>query len=216
MLRIYQIRNLPHAFAEIIESTPNINALIAAHQGVGPSPDAERLAPVVAAAIDNLQTWITTGAQPPRSWINGRAVDETNDGTPDRIVFTRLNGTTTSFTPFIEEPALDVFVDEPIELSAAGGFGGTVIRYAEVLAALDHVSGGLNPPYLTCRLGGYQFGADATLEPFGDFGQHWRNLGQYKSCIERSMNALASERLYDRALGIRVIYSDENLALFGH
>ena len=213
--RIYQIRNLPHNFAEIVESTPNQNRIIAEKVGVEAGPDSERMTPFVAAAIDNLNEWLLRGTPPPRSWINGRALDQDHNGTPDRIEFTRANGTTTSVVPFVEDPAIDTFLSETYELSAAAGFPGTVVRYAEVLAALDHVSGSLSLPYLRCRLGGYEFGSEAKLIPFDDLDQHWKNFGQYKSCIEKAINDLARQQLYDKQIGKEAVFTETIISLFG-
>jgi hypothetical protein len=215
-LRIYQVRNLPHNFAEIVESTPNINRNIAEHEGIGPSPDAERMAPMVAAAIDNMDAWLGRGTPPPRSWINGVALDDNHNGVPDRIQFSRADGTLTSVVPFVEGPAIDAFLGDTFELSSGAGFSGTVARYSEVLAGLDHVSNSLSLPYLRCRLGGYYFAADATLVPFADLSQRWENFGRYKSCMEQAMNDLAHEGLYDKPIGEKSVFTDEILSLFRH
>ena len=90
--RIYQIRNLPHNFSEIVESTPNINALLEGF-GVIIGNDSERMAPFVAVAIDNMNAWLVGGTPPPRSWINGRSLDDDNNGVPDRIEFARADVT---------------------------------------------------------------------------------------------------------------------------
>jgi hypothetical protein len=213
-LRVYQVRNLPHSFAEIVESTPNINRNIAEHEGIGPSPDAERVAPLVASAIDNMDAWLGRGVPPPRSWINGVALDDDHNGVPDRIQFTRADGTLTSVVPFVEDPAIDIFLGDTFELSAGAGFSGTVARYSEVLAGLDHVSSSLSLPYLQCRLGGYQFASDATLTPFGDLSHHWRNFGEYKNCVETMINSLDHEHLYDKQIGRNTVFTAEILSLF--
>jgi hypothetical protein len=215
-LRIYQVRNLPHNFAEIVESTPNTNRDIAAHGGMAPSPDAERMAPMIAAAIDNMDAWLGRGILPPRSWINGVAMDDNNDGRPDRIQFSRADGTVTSAYPFVEATGIDAFLGDTLELSAAAGFPGTVARYSEVLAGLDHVPNSLSLPYLRCRLGGYQFAGDATLVAFADLNQRWQSFGQYKSGIEQAMNDLAHESLYDKQIGDKSVFTPKILSLFGH
>jgi len=215
-LRIYQIRNLPHNFAEIVESTPNTNRDIAEHGGVPPSPDAERMAPMVAAAIDNMDTWLGRGILPPRSWIDGVALDDNHDGLADRIQFSRADGTLTSAYPFVEAPRIDTFLGDTFELSAAAGLPGTVARYSEVLAGLHHVPNALSLPYLRCRLGGYQFAGDATLVPFADLNRRWKNFGQYKSQVEQAMNDLAREGLYDKQLGDKSVFTEKILSLFGH
>jgi hypothetical protein len=213
-LRVYQVRNLPHSFAEIVESTPNINRNIAEHEGIGPSPDAERMGPLVAAAIDNMDAWLGRGVPPPRSWINGVALDDDHNGVPDRIQFIRADGTLTSVVPFVEDLAIDIFLGDTFELSAGAGFPGTVARYSEVLAGLDHVSSSLSLPYLQCRLGGYQFASDATLAPFADFNHHWRNFGEYKNCVETTINSLDHEHLYDKQIGRNTVFTAEILSLF--
>ena len=215
-VRIFQVRNLPHNFAEIVESTPNINRDIAEHAGIGPSPDAERMAPLVASAIDNMDAWLGRSIPPPRSWINGVALDDDHNGIPDRIQFSRANGSVTSDFPFVEDPAIDAFLGDSFEFSAAGGFPGTVARYSEVLTGLDHVSSSLSLPYLRCRLGGYQFAADATLLPSPDLDRRWKSFGQYKSSVEQAMNDLAQEGVYDKPIGDRSVFTGEILSLFGH
>lgn len=62
----------------------------------------------------------------------------------------------------------------------------------------------------------YQFTADATLIPFADLDQRWKNFGQYKSCIEQAMNDLAHEGLYDKQIGNGSVFTGEVLSLFRH
>lgn len=105
-------------------------------------------------------------------------------------------------------------LSEQLELSAAGGFPGTVRRYAEVLDALPH-SGALELPYVRCRLGGFDYEAGAALRPFDDLAARWSNQGRYRACVEDAMQELAREGLYDRAVGQRVVFTAESLARLG-
>jgi hypothetical protein len=167
--------------------------------------DGDRMAPIVAAALDNLRAWIADGVAPPRSRIDGVAQDDNGDGIPDAIEFTQAGDVTTRWTPFVEDPSLDRFLGEQLELSAAFGFPGTVRRYAEVLAALDHEPGSLQLPYMSCRVGGYEVGINAMLVPFDDREARWKNNGQYRACLNDSLNRLAAEGLYDKRLGRSVV-----------
>jgi len=199
-LRVYQIGNLPHNFAEIVGSTPNINAFLSEVFGERAHADGDRMAPVVAAAIDNLRSWIADGAAPPRSRINGVAQDDNGDGIPDAIEFTQAGDARTRWTPFVEDASIDRFTGEQLELSAAFGLPGTARRYAEVLAALDHEPGSLLLPNMSCRLGGYEVGIDARLLPFGDAEARFENPGQHRACLNDAVNRLAAEGVYDNHL----------------
>jgi hypothetical protein len=215
MVRIYQIANLPHNFAEINDYSPNVNALLGEVIGVEPSADSERMAPVVAAAIDNMRAWIAGGTPPPPSRINGNAVDTDGDGAVDAVDLAQAGGTT-RIVPFVEDPSIDVIGGPRFELSAAAGFPGTVARYAEVLDALEHVPGSLQLPYTAHRLGGFEFGplGDARLNAFDDLRARWRNLKSYRASADETMDALAADGLYDAALGRRVVYTKDVRRLF--
>jgi hypothetical protein len=202
-VRVYQVGNLPHNFPEIVESTPNMNQFLADMIGQASYADGDRVAPVVAAAIDNLREWLAREVAPPPSRINGRALDLSGDGIADAIEFAQAGGAT-QWTPFVEDPAIDVFLGEQFELSAAAGFPGTVRRYAEVLAALQH-EGSLQLPYTTCRLGGYEIGINARLLPFDEANQRWRNSGAYRACLNHAVERLAADGVYDKASARRVL-----------
>jgi hypothetical protein len=169
----------------------------------------------MAAAIENMDAWLRFGTAPPPSHINGQALDENSDGLADRIAFTLANGGTTSVVPFVEDTTIDVFLGDVFELSAAAGQGTTVQRYAEVLDALDHVNDSIALPYLTCRVGGYEFAAAAVLTPFPDLKQHFKNFGQYKSCMNHAIHDLSRTGLYDAKLGQQSEFTAKILGLFG-
>ncbi len=216
-MRVYQIADLPHNFAEINEYSPKLNQVLGDVIGLEPSTDGERMAPVVAAAIDNMNAWIATGTEPPPSRLAGRAVDTDGDGAVDAVEFDQTGGASTRRVPFVEDPAIDTFVGEQFELSVAGGFPGTVARYAEVLAALDHEPDALRLPYVECRLGGYEFGplGDTRLAPFGDLRTRWPTFKSFRTSVKGAMSALAAERLYDERLGLRVVFTKDIRGLFG-
>jgi len=214
ILRVYQIGSLPHNFAEIVESTPNGNRLATERLGFTPHPDSDRMAPVVAAAIDNLRRWIAEGVPPPPSRLNGAAFDTDGNGLADVIEFTPAAGGATRLFPFAEDAAIDRILAEQFELSAAGGFPGNTRRYAEVLAALDHVPGSILLPYVRCRVGGFNLSIDAELVPFGDLAAHWASFDAYRTCLGDAMNALAAEGLYDKRLGERSVVTEKIRGLF--
>jgi hypothetical protein len=81
--------------------------------------------------------------------------------------------------------------------------------------ALELVPGSLSLPYVRCRVGGYVLVGDAMLVPFADLDQHWKSFGVYNACMQRAMNDLARDGLYDDTLGKDVVFTDEILALFG-
>ena len=103
MVRVYQVTNLSHNFAEIALSTPMTNAVLKDVFGVDVFADGDRLAPVVAAAVDNMKAWIAKGTPPPPSRINGLAVDTDGDGEPDAIAFTQAGGLTTGMVPMADK-----------------------------------------------------------------------------------------------------------------
>lgn len=191
-LWIYQIRNLPHNFAEVVEWTPNLNRLIAEFGGsVG--ADGDRMKPVVAAVIENMTELLKNGTRPPASRIDGQGVDTDANGTPDAISFPQAGGQSTQLWPLIDDPTIDSILSEQIPTSVPG----LTARYLEVTAALDHAPA-LALPKTTCRLGGFILEADARLVPFTDFFAHWQSIGDYRACLQHTMNQLAQQRLYDR------------------
>ncbi|HKQ74510.1 MAG TPA: hypothetical protein VJ810_12535 [Blastocatellia bacterium] len=195
-LWIYQARNLTHNFAEIVESAPNINRLLLEVFGVESNADGDRMQPVMAAMIENMAELLKRGATPPRSRIDGRGVDTDGNGVPDAISFPQANGQSTQFWPFVDDPAIDTFIDEQIPTSVPG----LAARYLEVLAVLNPEPA-LSLPQTSCRLGGFRLSVDARLSPFEDFFAHWRSIGNYRACGEHTMNQLSQQRLYDRRLG---------------
>ena len=54
-LWLYQIRNLPHNFAEVVNWTPNIDALIKSLGEPVPSADGDRMKTIMAAFATSLQ-----------------------------------------------------------------------------------------------------------------------------------------------------------------
>lgn len=193
-LWVYQVRNLPHNFAEVVEWTPNLNRLIEEFGGsVG--ADGDRMKPVVAAIIENMTELLKHDTRPPASRIDGQGVDTDGNGTPDAISFPQAGGQSTQLWPFVDDPTIDTILSEQIPTSVPG----LTTRYLEVLSALDHAPA-LALPKTTCRLGGFILEADARLVPFEDFSEHWRNRGKYRSCVEHTMNHLSQQRLYDRRL----------------
>lgn len=214
LARIYQFGNLPHNFAELIESTPIANEFFAELFGFARHADSDRMAPVVAAAIDNLRRWIAEGVPPPPSRINGTALDTDGNGVADVIEFSPQAGGPTRLFPFAEDAAIDSILAEQFELSAAGGFPTTTRRYAEVLAVLDPVPGSILLPYVRCRLGGFRLESDAELVPFPDLAARWPNFGAYRACLGDAMNALAADGLYDKHMGARSAVTPAIRALF--
>jgi len=215
-VRIYQFGNLPHNFAELIESTPIANELFLELFGFARHADSDRMAPVVAAAIDNLRRWIAEGVPPPPSRINGTAFDTDANGIADVIEFSPQAGSPTRRFPFAEDASIDSILAEQFELSAAGGFPATTRRYAEVLAVLDPVPGSILLPYVRCRLGGLRLGSDAELVRFPDLAAHWPSFGSYRACLSDAVNALAAEGLYDKHIGVRSVVTPAIRALFEH
>ena len=191
-LWIYQIRNLPHNFAEIVESTPNINLFLLEQFGVESNADGDRMQPVVAAVIENMAELLERHTAPPRSRIDGQGVDHNGDHIPDAIRFPQANGQSTELWPFVDDPAIDSFLGDQIPTSVPG----LTPRYLEVLAALHHEPG-LVLPGTSCRLGGFVLGIDARLVPF--VPSPWRR-GEYHACVEHTINLLSQQRLYDRRL----------------
>ena len=212
-LRIYQVGTLPHNFAEIVESTPNQNALLAGF-GIATHADSDRLAPMVAAALDNLHAWVTRGVAPPRSRINGRAVDTDGDGEIDTIQFAQHGGFTTVYVPFGDDAANDMEMAETLPMSTPQGFGAYVSRYAETLMAMDHDSEEVSLPYNQCRVGAYALDADARLLPFTSLPAVWSDVGQYRACVLDTITQLSQQRLYDATLARRVVFTSTYVSLF--
>ena len=152
--------------------------------------------PVVAAVIENMTELLKHGTAPPQSRIDGQGIDHNGDNIPDAISFPQASGQSTELWPFVDDPAIDTFLGEQIPTSVPG----LTARYLEVLAALHHEPG-LVLPGTSCRLGGFVLGIDARLAPFEDFFEHWLNRGEYRACVEHTMNRLSQERLYDRRIG---------------
>jgi hypothetical protein len=73
-------------------------------------------------------------------------------------------------------------------------------QYLAVLDALDH-GPAIVLPGTSCRLGGFELGIDARLLPFTDFFAHGQSIGDYRACVEETVNQLSRQRLYDRRLG---------------
>ncbi len=212
MVRIYHLANMPHAFAEIVESAPNQVRFIEDLLGIHIGREGDRMAPVVAAALDGLLAWVMNGVAPPPSRIAGLPADTDGDGIPDAIRFPQQGGGTTSLFPYVEDPAIDVTFAQQFELSAAAG--GLVDRYARVLAEHQHVQGSLVLPYQSCRLGGYELGATATLVPFQDLRERWPGFGDYNSCLKQAVAELGESGLYDRKTAARVIVTEYIRGLF--
>jgi len=198
-LWLYQIRNLPHNFAEINNWTPNTDALLESFGFPTPSADGDRMKPVVAAAIENMAELLKHGTPPPLSRIDGQGIDTDGDGSTDAISFPQANGQSTQLWPFADDPAIDTILSEQIPTSVPG----LPARYLEVLAALRHEPA-LALPKTACRTGGFILEADARLVPFADFYEHWRSIGEYQSCIEQTINRLSQQRLYDRRIGQQI------------
>jgi hypothetical protein len=194
-LWIYQVRNLTHNFAEIVESTPNLNRFLLEQFGVETNADGDRMQPVMAAVIENMAAFLKRGTRPPASRIDGRGVDTDADGLPDAISFPQAGGTSTQLWPFVDDTTIDTFLGEQIPTSIPG----LTARYLEVLAALNHEPG-LVLPKTTCRQGGFILGIDAGLVPFEDLSEHWRNGGEYRACVQHSINYLSQQSLYDQRM----------------
>jgi hypothetical protein len=200
VLRISALRNLPHNFAEIVESTPNLNRMLHDLFGVEAHADGDRMAPVVAAMIDRLREWIADGTPPPPSRINARTVDGDGDGLPDAVAFAQAGGAVTSAAPLVTDPAIDVFAGFQVQVTAAAGEGGLVRRFDEVLRGTSAVTEPVELPSTLCRRGGFVLGADARLVPFPDLDERWRNPGLYEACLAGAGDDLDAEGLYDRRL----------------
>lgn len=194
-LWLYQVRNLPHNFADVVNWTPNLDALIESLGEPVPNGDSDLMKPLVAAVIENMVRLLKYGDPPPRSRFDGRGVDNDNDGVIDAIAFPQAGGLSTQLWPFVDDPSIDIFLGEQIPT----GLPGLTPRYLEVLAALSPEPA-LSLPRTACRLGGFVLAVDALLVPF-DFFAHWKNEGEYRSCVIRTMGELSHQRLYDHRIG---------------
>jgi hypothetical protein len=195
MVRVYQVHTLPHNFAEVVGETPNLNGLIGDLFGDTFQAGGDRLRPVVAALVDRMNDWLARGIRPPRSRINGVAVDLTADGEADVVRLPQAGGGFTTLFPLGFDPALDTFVGDQFDTSTPP----VPIRYQIVGGALDP-GPALALPSVACRLGSYTLGgpfADARLTPFADMAGHWPSDGLYRACVERTITNLAREGLYD-------------------
>jgi hypothetical protein len=195
--RTYQVRNLPHSWAEIVESTPNLNAFLGGVLGLTIHADGDRMQPVVAAVIDAAVALLKSGAPPPVSRIDGVGLDTDATPGPDAIGFAQADGTLTSLLPSVFDPSLDVYDGFQFEVSVAGGFPNSVPRYLQVRAAHPNEPA-LSLPKVTCRLGGFRISeilSDSELLPF-DFAAHWKNEGAYRACVTHAVNELRAQRLY--------------------
>ena len=195
-LWLYQIRNLPHNFAEIVDSTPNLNGLFLELFGVPSNADGDRMQPMIAAVVENMAELLKRGTPPPLSRIDGQGVDHDGDGISDAISFAQASGQSTELWPLVDDPAIDTILSEQIPT----GVPGLTPRYLEVLSALPHEPA-LALPKTECRLGGFVLGIDARLVPFEDFSAHWQSNGEYRACFEQTLNQLSQQRLYDRRIG---------------
>jgi hypothetical protein len=189
------VRNLPHNFAEIVEATPNMNAFAEQVFGSAPHAGGDRLAPVIAAVLDAALAWVTKGAPPPASRIEGRGIDTSGDPAPDAIGIPMADGTLTTMVPSVDDASLDSVgflfdtASDPVVVS----------RYVDVLGALAHEASALALPSLRCRRGGFviseQF-SDSTLVPFADMSAHWKNEGLFAACVAKAAAELAKTGLY--------------------
>jgi hypothetical protein len=197
-VRIYQVRNLPHNWAEIVESTPNLNALIADLVGTSPRSDGDRMTPVVAAVIDRAIAWAARGVPAPASRIEGTGIDLDGNGTPDGIAFPYANGGFTTALPAVDDSSLDVYNG----FTAETAFDPVTARYLEVLGAMAHEPAAMSLPGVACRLGGFVVSetfSDSRLIPFADMSTRWRNYGDYQACMAQQARSLAATGLYDPA-----------------
>jgi hypothetical protein len=197
--RTYQVRDLPHSWAEIVESTPNLDAFLADLFGVVIHADGDRMQPVAGAVIEAAVALLKRGVPPPRSRIDGVGVDTDAVPGPDAVGFAQASGPPTILVPSVYDPVLDVYDGYQDEFSVAGGFPNAVPRYLEILGVLDH-GPALSLPKVACRLGGFRVSemlSDCELIPF-DFAANWKNAGACTACVKKAVDALAAEGLYLR------------------
>lgn len=197
-LRVYQVRNLPHNWAEIVESTPNLNQMFLDLFGAAPQAGGDRMQPVVAAVIDRAVDWAAGGTAAPPSRIEGRGLDLTGDGLPDALAFPYANGGFTTAVPAVDDSVLDTYAG----FIADTAFDIVTPRYLEPLPAMLHEPGALSLPGVTCRLGGFVISegfSDATLVPFANMAARWKSFGEYQACVAAQLIALSRTGLYDAA-----------------
>jgi hypothetical protein len=198
LLRVYQVRNLPHNWAEIVESTPNLNQMFLDLFGVSPQAGGDRMKPVAAAVIDRAVDWAAAGAPAPASRIEGSGLDLNGDAVPDAIAFPYANGGFTTAVPAVDDPVLDTYAG----FTADTAFDIVTARYLEPLSAMAHEPAALSLPGVTCRVGGFLVSegfSDSTLLPFANMAAHWKNFGEYQACVARQLVALSQTGLYDAA-----------------
>ena len=196
LIRVYQVRNLPHEWAEIVESTPNLNRMIFDLIGVAPQAGGDRMKPVVAAVIDRAVDWAARGAAAPASRIEGSAVDFTGDGVPDAVSFPYANGGFTTAVPAVDDSSLDAYVG----FTADTAFDPVTARYLQSQSSMAHEPSALSLPGVACRLGGFVISdmfSDATFVPFADMTAHWKSFGEYQACVAGQVIALSRTGLYD-------------------
>jgi hypothetical protein len=197
-LRTYQVRNLPHSWPEIVESTANANAFLEQAFGDKIHADGDRMQPVVTAVIDAAVALLKDGTPPPPSRIDGAGVDKYADVPGiDAIAFAQASGPDTSLLPSVFDPVLDQYVGEQFEVSIPGGFPASVGRYVTMLTALDH-GPALSLPKVACRLAGMRISdrfSDVESIPM-DFASLWKSPGEYTACLRRAVEDLQAQRLY--------------------
>jgi len=206
-LRIYQVRNLPHAWADVVASTPNINRQVLERQfGVTRRGEGDFLMPVVAAVLDASLAWLDYGLRPPASRIEGTAVDRDRDGVADALAFATARGGVSQLLPVVDDPSIDT-VEGQIDTA---NLRSAVVRYAEVLSSLEHEPEALSLPGTTCRLGGFTISSalsDAALVPFFDISARWPNAGLYQACLTRRAAELQKTNLYDPAFAPNLLWA---------
>ena len=199
-VRVYQVRNLPHNFAEIVESTPNLNQMFRDVFGAGPNADGDRMKPVIAAVLDRAVDWATRGTPAPASRIEGSGLDLNGDSVPDALAFPYANGGFTTALPAVDDSSLDTYDGFTFDTA----FDIVTPRYLEPLAAMTFEPLALSLPAETCRLGGFVISesfSDSTFVPFADMSSRWKSFGEYQMCLAGQLGALSGTGLYDRAYG---------------
>ena len=198
LLRVYQVRNLPHNFAEIVESSPNLNQMFLDLFGAAPRGDGDRMKPVIAAVLDRAVAWAAGGIPAPASRIEGTGLDLTGDGLPDALAFAYANGGFTTALPAVDDSSLDTYDGFTVDTA----FDIVVGRYLEPLAEMVHEPAALSLPSESCRLGGFVISeafSDSTFVPFADMATRWKSLGEYQTCLAGQLTALSQTGLYDAA-----------------
>ena len=198
LLRVYQVRNLPHNFAEIVESTPNLNQMFADLFGAAPQADGDRMKPVIAAVLDRAVDWAARGTPAPASRIEGKGVDLDGDGLTDALAFPYANGGFTTAVPAVDDSTLDRYDG----FTADTAFDIVTSRYLEPLAGMVYDPAALSLPFETCRLGGFVISeafSDSTFVPFTNMAERWKSFGDYRACLASQLTALSQTGLYDVA-----------------